>query len=146
MAKLYAKQQVGVLDGSQKPPRQADGHEVNGTKRSLLATKVTGTNWAIGDQVSLGKIPSGRKVVGVRCCSDTSLGTSTVSIGTAADPVKYVNAKTFTTVDAPGLLGPKASAMALDPTTVEEEILATIGVAAVPGAVVLTFEIETSGI
>lgn len=146
MATLYPKQQIGVSDGSVKPAKQADGREVNGTKRSLLASKVAGTQWNIGDKVNLGKIPSGRKVVGVRCCTDTSLGTSTVSIGTAADATKYVNAKTLTTADAPVLLGPKASVIDDDPLTIEEELFATIGTAAIVAGTLLTFEIETVGI
>lgn len=145
MATLYAKQQVGVLDGTVKPSKQADGSEVNGNKRSLMATKVTGTQWAVGDQIVLGKVPAGRKVVGVRCCTDTSLGTTTVSVGTATAPTKYVNAKTVTNTDTPGLIGPNAAAISLDPLAVEETLIATIGVAAVPGAVVLAFDIETVG-
>ncbi|PNU05810.1 hypothetical protein [Novosphingobium guangzhouense] len=145
MAKHYVKQQRGVSDGTEIPAKKADGREVNAEKRVILASKVTGTAWASGDTVVLGKKPVGCKVTAVRLTTGTSLGTSTVSIGTAAAPAKYVNAATLTATNVPTVLGPLASTLDDDPGA-EEELIATIGVAAIVAGTELTFEIEHCGI
>lgn len=146
MATHYAKQQVGVVDGTQVPAKKADGREVNAHSRLLLASKVTGTTWTSGDKINLGKVPSGRKITAIRLCTGTSLGTATISIGTAGDATKYVNAATLTATDVPTVLGPKASTLDDDPLAAEEELFATIGTANIASATVLTFIIETAGI
>lgn len=145
MADFYAKQQVGVADGTQIPPNRADGREVGAYRRTTLASKVPGTNWTTADKVFLGTKPAGSKIVDIRVTADTSFGTSTLSIGTLAAPAKYVNGRTNTTVNLPTSLGPLASTMDDDPGG-EEDIWLTIGTAAIAAATLATFELTFVGI
>jgi hypothetical protein len=145
MARHYPKQQVGVADGTETPPLKADGREVGAKKRTYLASKVVGTAWAINDTVFLMRKPASEKIVGVTLTTDTSLGTTTLDIGTEADPDKYVDGKTQTATETPTRLGPLAAAMDDDPAD-EEEIFLTVLTAAIVAGTVLTFEIETSGL
>lgn len=146
MATIYAAQQVGVMDGTKVPADRADGRQVHAKKSVILASKVTGLAWAAADIIVLGKLNPGEKLVAVRLTTGTSLGTSTVSIGTVASPSKYVAAATLTVVDVPTPIGPKASTLDDDPLTAPETIVATIGTATIASGTVLTFELEIASI
>ncbi|MBT0667024.1 hypothetical protein HT136_01410 [Novosphingobium profundi] len=145
MADRYVAQQVGVADGTQVPSARADGRQVGAHRRTILASKVTGVAWAIADRVFLGKKRVGETIVGIRLCTDTSLGTATVDVGNDSTADKYVDGALLTATNVPTALGPKASTLDDGPATEDEEIWATIGVAAIAAATVLTFEIELCG-
>lgn len=145
MAKIYAQQQVGVADGTKSPPVKQDGRQVGAHVRVTLASKVPGTQWAIGDTIYLGKKPAGQILTGVRVTADTSFGTSTLSIGTPTTPAKYVDAKTVTATDTPTPIGPKASTLDDGPSATEEELWLTVGVAAIVAATLATFELTFAG-
>lgn len=145
MANHYPKQQVGVADGTKTPADRADGREVNAKRRSILASKVTGTAWASGDKVYLGKKPQGYKLTDVKLCASASLATSTIDIGDADTVDKYVDGATLTTPNVPTSIGPKASTLAADPGDTEE-LWATIGVATIAAGTELTFNLEFTGL
>ena len=90
MADRYALEQVGVADGT-LPPKLADGGLVHAKRRVITASFPTGTAQANGDRLYLGKLPIGAKVKAINGITDTTLGTTTLSIGTTASPTKYVN-------------------------------------------------------
>lgn len=143
MARFYAAQQVGVLDGTKIPADRADGRQVGAKKSVILASKVPGTGWAAGDVVVLGKLAPGEKLTAVRICTDTSLGSSTIAIGIAGATGKYVAARTFTTpLDAPTVIGPKASTLDDAPLEDDETILLTVAVATIASGTLLTIELE----
>lgn len=144
MAARTPKQLVGVTDGTLVPPRQIDGREVGAITRKSLFSKVTGTQWEIGDTINLGKKPAGAKVTSIKLATGTSLGTATIDVGIAGAVDKYVDGATLTTVDRLTEIGVKASALDDDPGA-EEDLFATVGVAAIVAGTVLTFEIETVG-
>lgn len=138
MTSIYPMQFVGVADGT-VPQAMADGRQVGAHVREVLAVKdVTAAQWAVGDLVYLGKKRAGETLVGVTINADTTLGTTTLSVGPLATPAKYVNAKTNTAIDTPTGLGPKASTLVGAPATANEDIWMTIGVAAIPAAVNLS--------
>lgn len=142
MAKVYVSQQVGVIDGTVNPPAQADGRQVNAKRRCILASKVAKAD-AVGDTISLGYLPANALITSIKILTDTSLGTSTIAIGTAASAAKYVAAQTFTTpLNTPTELALKASAVAAGPVSAAEELLVTVAVAALPVAAVVHFLIE----
>ena len=141
MADYYALEFVGGPDGTQKPAKKLDGRLVGAKKRHTRAVKPA-TILAIGDRLYLGRLPQGGLLTLVTGNSDTSLGTTTLSIGTTANPTKYVNAKTMTVVDLPTALGPRAAAAVLQPVTADEDIWMTIGVAAIPAVVVASIRWE----
>lgn len=142
MADLYAAEFVGGPDGTAYPPKKLDGRLVGSKKRGVRATKPAGVAMANGDRLYLGKLPMGASVRGFAGVTDTTLGATTISIGTTANPTKYVNAKTLTVVDVPTPIGPKASAFVAAPTTADEDLWATLGVGGIAGAVVVAIELE----
>jgi hypothetical protein len=91
-----------------------------------LAGEATGT-YAIGAPVPAGAVPLAGLVV-----SSISLGTSTIAIGTAATPAKYRAAATIGTADAPALFGTAAATGG--PLAAAEQLVLTVGVAALPSA------------
>lgn len=144
MADFFALEQVGVADGTATPPKKLDFRTVGGKKRRVRGTKATAQAIAAGDRLYIGRLPQNCSLRAVSLVSDTSLGATTVSIGTTAVPAKYVNAKTMTTTDVPTGIGPKASAFILDPATADEDLWATFAVAGIAGGVVLAFDYEYS--
>lgn len=145
MADFYASQQIGVSDGT-SPPKRADGRQVGAKRRVTLASKSTTQAVAIGDRMFLGYLAPNEKLVGVKLTTDTSLATTTVSVGDGATADRFVAAKTLTATDVPTPLGPKASTLAAAPSSSRLAIWATFGVAAVAAAVNLTFELEIAGV
>lgn len=141
MARYYALEYVGGPDGTKNPPLKLDGRLVGAKKRRNRAT-FPSTILAVGDQLYIGKNPAGGSIRGIIGNVDTSLGTTTLSVGTLAAPTKYVNARTLTAVDAPTGLGPRAAAHILPPSAVDEDLWLTIGVAAIPAAVIGVIETE----
>lgn len=146
MAQYYAAQTVGVLDGTKVPADRSDGRQVGAKKSVILASKVTGVAWAAADTIVLGQLAPGETLVGVRLTTGTSLGTSTIAIGSTTSTSKYVAAATLTVVDTPTPIGPKASAIAAGPLASPETIIATIGVATIVSGTVLVFELEIASV
>ena len=134
-----------MADGTKIPADRPDGREVNAKRRSILASKVTGTTWASGDRVYLGKKPNGYKLTAVKLCTGTSLGTATIDIGDATTADKYVDGATLTATNVPTMIGPKATTLAADPGG-EEELWATVGVASIASGTELTFDLEFTGL
>lgn len=145
MADFYATQQAGVADGT-NPPARADGRQVGAKRRVTLASKSTTQAVAVGDRMFLGFLAPNEKLVGVKLTTDTSLATTTVSVGDGTTADRWVAAKTLTVTDVPTILGPKATTLAAAPAGARLAIWATFGVAAVAAAVNLTFELEIAGV
>lgn len=141
MADLYGLEFVGGPDGTSNPPRKLDGRIVGAKKRRTRSTKPA-TILNVGDRLYIGKLPANAVMHSVIGNVDTSLGTTTLSIGTTATPAKYVNARTLTTTDAPSALGPRASAAVNGPVAADEDLWLTVGVAAIPAAVIAAFYFE----
>ncbi|KQM60064.1 MULTISPECIES: hypothetical protein [unclassified Sphingomonas] len=135
MADLYALEFVGGPDATQNPPRKLDHRLVGGKKRRTRATKPA-VQLNVGDRLYLGKLPANALLTFITVNTDTSFGSSTLSIGTTAVPAKYVNARTLTATDTPTAIGPRAAAAVLAPSTTDEAIWLTVGGAAIPAGVV----------
>ncbi len=146
MATYYAREFIGTsVDGTQNPPKMANAAAVDGKVRSIDATKnpAGGTQaLAAADKLYLGRLPAGAIATGFFGITDTTLGTSTISIGTLAAPTKYVNAQTLTTVNQKVSLGINAAARDDGPLAAPEDLYATIGTATVAAATVLVLETE----
>lgn len=143
MATFYAKQFIGVKDGTKTPASRADGRQVGAKIRSIIADKnPSGSTQALAaaDKLFIGTLPAGATPMDFVGLTDVTLGTSTISIGTLADATKYVNAKTLTAVDTPTSIGVKASAREAGPVAADEDLYATIGTATVAAATKLSIE------
>ncbi len=147
MTVQYLDTFVGVADGTQTPNNKADGRQ-SGAKESItFGNKVAGVGYAIGDTVYAGRLRQGEQCVAVYVNTDTSLGATTLSLGNAANPTKYVNAATFTTpLNARTAIGPKTAQAVLGPNTADEDLYWTIGGAAIAGAVNLQLGIAFTSI
>lgn len=141
MADVYAFEFVGGPDGTVQPPKKLDGRIVSAKKRTTRATKPT-TILNIGDRLYLGKLPQDAVLRSLQGNTDTSFGAATLSIGTTAQPTKYVNGKTLTATDVPTGLGPRAAIAGQAPIAVDEDIWLTVGGAAIPAAVIAVFHLE----
>jgi hypothetical protein len=143
MTTQYVMQQIGVADGT-VPQQRADGRQCHARKRTFLGSKTPGQAWAAGDKIFLCTKPGNEKVTEIKVTSDTSLGTTTVDIGTLSNPQLYCAAATMTAVNVPTAIGPKAATLD-DPPGPSEDLYATLAVGGVGAAVLATFEIVTSG-
>lgn len=143
MADFYAQAFVGVKDGTVVPAGRANGALVGSKKRTILGVKPTGTALAAADRLFIGTIRANERVSAIRVITDTSLGTSTIAIGSTAAPAKYVAARTYTTpLDTPTPIGPKASVIAAGVETADTDVWVTVAVATIAGGTVLAFEID----
>ena len=146
MADLFATTFIGVRDGTKNPPDRTDGRLIGAKASKIVAPKLAGQAINIGDQMFIGTVGPNESIREFTLNTDTSLGTTTFSIGTKALPAKYRAAGVFTApLDIPTNVGPRASTSAAI-LTAPEDIWVTFAVAAIPGAVVMTFETEISSV
>lgn len=97
---------------------------------------------ASGDTINLGRKPRNHRFLFGAVNSDVSLSTATISVGIDGDAGKYRAAAVHTTTNSPVLFGKQAAAAAAEGE--EEDLILTIGTAALPGAGNLSIEIVTS--
>lgn len=145
MPDFYSKEQIGVRDGT-NPAGRADGRKVGARVHKIIATKPAAQAYANGDRIFVGRLRQGESLRNFTGNTDTTLGTTTLSLGTTAAPSKYANAKTLTTLDVPVSLGPRGTAADDDPLTADEDLWITLGVGGIGGAINLTFELDIAGL
>lgn len=146
MAKGYGNLLLGVFDGSVLPAKKADGRRVNAkirTSREIFDLSLASVAKNIGDINTIAMRPAGSAFKGGSITVSATLGAATISIGTAANPTKYMAAQTFTNVDTPVGFG-TAAAKAADPLTDTEEVIMTIAAAALPGAGLVVIDFDTT--
>lgn len=134
--------EYGAYTGT-APQVQPDSALQSGKVRSLQASfNLANAVQANGDVLTLGQIPAGARIKRITMTSTVTLATSTVAIGIAGTAAKYRAAGVFTTVDVPTSVGPGAAAKAAAANALAETLIATIGVAALPAAGTLIFDVE----
>jgi len=92
------------------------------------------------DKLFLGTIPRGGSFAAIELTTDTTLGSSTLAIGTLASAALFAAAATLTATDTPTRRG-KASAKALPPMTEDTDVYATVAAATLPTGAVLVSEL-----
>ena len=139
MARFYSAPLIGVTDGTRNPPLMVDTRIHGAKERGIIAVKNPSGQTqalAIADDLILGRLPIGGIPVGFRAFTDTSLGTATLSIGITGNLTKYVNAQVLTTinqfVDLPMVV--TGIENRLFAAGAEEELIMTVGVAAISAA------------
>lgn len=142
MADFYLDSFVGVKDGTKTPPDRADGRKVGAKQSSIFGAKPAGVAYANGDRIFLGTLRAGDSLRNILVISDTTLGTTTISVGTTGTPAKYANARTMTVVDTPTSIGPRGTAGVLAPLSADEDIWATLGVGGIAGGLNVSIELE----
>ena len=130
MAQTYSVELAGVGSLPVVKPSALSAYGAR-VKRFRATVPLTAQN--VGDTVVLGLIPAGHIFAGVELVTDTSLGTSTVSVGISGTPAKYVAAQTLTAVNAPSPQGLVAQLIA-GALTAQETIILTVATAALPAS------------
>jgi|SRR5215217_3506913 len=140
MATTYA---LEVSPQYATPPGKSPGTVQGGRMRRWRATIALAAQPS-ADVVVLANVPAGHTFAYGILTGSVSLGTSTAAIGVAGTPAKYRAAAVNTAVDTPLVFGP-AAAIAMDPLgTTGEQVILTIGAAALPGAGTLVVDLYYS--
>lgn len=87
----------------------------------------------VNDTIVVGYVPSGAAFLYGLLNTDTSLGTATIAIGTAASAGKYRAAAVLTSTNAPGLVQLVATVANVSLTAPETQII-TVTTAALPAS------------
>lgn len=146
MADFYLDSFVGVRDGTKIPADKHDGRKVGATTRRIFGSKPAGVAYALADQIFIGTLAPGESVREILVTSDTTLGTTTLSVGTKASTAKYANARTMTTVDTPTAIGPRGTASDDAPLSAPEDIWITLGVGGIASGINVTFDMVVAGL
>ena len=133
MAQTYSTELAGFASFPVAKPSAvaAYGARMRRFRASIaLASQVFGA----GNEIIIAKVPAGLTFAYGVLTTDTSLATSTLSIGTASTAAKYNNAaQTLTATNAPALFG-AAAAAGQAALTLEEQIQVLVGVANLPAS------------
>jgi hypothetical protein len=141
MAQTYATEVSGLYS---TPATQANGNVVGGRMRRYRAT-ITLASQADGDTVVLAKVPAGSVFAyGVINASATLGASATVAIGISGAAGKYRTAAVFTAA-APTLFG-NVAAVDDSALTAEEEVILTVGTAALPSSGTCVVDLYFSGV
>lgn len=104
---------------------------IDGKVKAYQAT-ITLAAQAADDTIVIAKARQGEKfIVGFLTASATLGASATIAIGNATTAGKYRAAATFTAVDTPTTFGKNGAMAALED---DEEIIITVGTAALPGS------------
>lgn len=142
MADFYLAHAIGVKDGTKNPPDKFDGRFVGAKKKAIVAIHPATVAYAAGDRLFLASLKAGEQLLAVNVITDTTLGTTTLSVGTTATPAKYASAKTVTTTDVQVSIGPRATAADDGPLAADEDVWVTLGVGGIAGAVIFAIQAE----
>jgi hypothetical protein len=146
MPDFYLSSFVGVKDGTKIPADRANGQLVGAKMSSIIGSKPAGVAYAAADQIYLGTLRAGESLREIKVTSDTTLGTTTLSVGPKSNTTKYANARTMTTVDTPTLIGPRGTAAANAPLTADEDIWLTLGVGGIASGINVTIELVIASV
>lgn len=118
---------------------------VYGGRLKRLRATVTLASQTTSDTLLLGNLPAGAVFAYGVITTDTSLGSSTLSIGTAAAAAAYRAAATFTATDTPTLFGKAAAVGGSDAgATTETGVIGTIATANLPASGTLVVDVYYS--
>lgn len=141
MAQTFSNELAPTQTSPAGVPSATQGY---GARIHRYRASITLAAQASADTVVLANIPAGQCFVRGDVVSSVSLGTATISVGNATTPAKYKAAAVFTAVDTPTPFGP-ATAIAGAPSTAQEQVILTVGTAALPGAGTLVVDLYFSG-
>ena len=105
MAQTFGTQSAKVLGTTKSTPQAGFVH---GSVR-VFSEQFALSSQAAADTTVIGLVPKGAIFLYGVLESDTSLGTSTIQIGTSGSVAKYLASGTFTTVDTPVFFGKTAA-------------------------------------
>lgn len=123
------------------PDRPSANAGYDARARRFRAT-VPLSSQASGDTIVLANVPDGYVFSGGELTTDTSLGSSTVAVGTSASSGYFRTAATFTTTNAPTNFGNAAAMAETGPGS--RQVIATVAAAALPASGTLVVDLYFS--
>lgn len=118
---------------------------VYGARLKRLRATVTLASQATTDTLLLGYLPTGSVFAYGVLTTDTSLGSSTLAIGTSAAAAAFRAAGTFTSTDTPTLFGKAAQVAGSDSgVSADTAVIGTIAAAALPSSGTLVVDLYYS--
>lgn len=141
MAQTYSTELQPTQLSPAQLPSATQGY---GARVHRYRASITLASQASGDTVVLANIPAGQCFAGGELVSSVSLGTATVAVGNATSAGKYRAAAVFTATDTPTQFGTAASFAGV-PSTAQEQVLLTVGTAALPASGTLVVDLYFSG-
>lgn len=132
MAQSYSTELVGIASNPVVKPAAtaAYGSRIRHYRASIaLASQVFGA----GNEIFLAFVPAGLSFDYGIITTDTSLGTSTVSVGVTGTVAKFKSAAVFTATDTPTLFGTTAQKIAAA-STAEAQIFLQVLIANLPAS------------
>lgn len=125
------------------PPGVPSTYSGYGARIHRYRASILLASQASGDTVVLANVPAGLCFAGGDITTDTSLSTATVSVGNATSAAKYKAAAVLTATDTPTQFG-KAAALAGAASSAVEQVLLTVGTAALPASGQLVIDLYFS--
>lgn len=142
MAAYLSTELGGSANQTAAPTGYKPRATVYNSRLKRLRATYTLNSQATTDTLVIGNLPAGATFAYGMITADTSLGTSTLAIGTSAATTKYRTAATFTTTETPTPFGRAAQVGASDPAlAAEEQVIGTIAVAALPASGILVVDL-----
>lgn len=134
MAAYLSTELGGSANQTSAPVGYKPAATVYGGRLKRLRATFTLAAQGTTDTLVVGNLPAGATFAfGVINASATLGASATVAIGTSGATTKYRAASTFTAA-APTLFGDVAAEAAASPLSAEEQVIVTIGAAALPGS------------
>ena len=137
MAETYS---IELTDVDSQPASKADGSVMGGRTRRRRATITMAAQASADTIVLVNDLYEGEHFAFGIITASATLATATVSVGRRSAPAEYRAAAVFTAVDTPTLFG-KAAAVSGVANPTLEDVIATIGTAALPGAGTLVIDL-----
>jgi hypothetical protein len=116
---------------------------VYGARLKRMRASFTLASQTTSDTLTLGDLPAGSTFAYGIINTDTSLGSTTISIGPSTSAAKYKAAAAFTATDTPTFFGKNAPVVAAA-LTASETVIATLGAATAPASGNLCIDIYYS--
>lgn len=130
MATTYAVPYNGYSSQPYDLPSPSEGY---GGKLVVYLAKITYASQAASDIIKLFKLPKGKLPLFGFLNTSASTSTATLAIGITGTTGKYRAAAARTTANAPEFFG-VVSGLGTTPLAADEEVIATVGTAALPSS------------
>lgn len=141
MAQTFSTELAGIDSVPAVKPSATNGYAAR-LKRFRATFTLAAQSTGAGNELVVCDLPAGYVFAYAMITPSVTLGTSTLALGNASSSTAYAPATTYTaTVPTPAGSAAGVSAAALTAST---RVLATIGVAALPGAGTLVIDVFAS--
>lgn len=137
MAQTYSIETAGIDSVPVVKPSAITGY---GARTKRFRASITLASQASGDTIVLADLPAGVLFDFAMVTTSVTLGTATLSLGTAASATAFSPAATYTTANVPALAC-SAAAAAAAPLSATTRVIATIGTAALPASGTLVIDL-----